>query len=161
MGDLAAALNTPVPFDFEGMTWQLTGPAKGTFTQFQRWLEGEAYETVKRNRSHLSPAEYRDAMAAAGRDIAAKRYAVGKPDFLEAGQSYEGQREFIRLLLLPKHPQADTELVERMMQDGETAERLRLIFEVMFPNKDGEGEGGDPKGRSGPSAPSSATTTNP
>jgi hypothetical protein len=146
MSDLAKALNTPVPFEFEGMTFQITPAGKGTFTQFQRWLEGEAFESVRRNRSHFSDAEYREQMASAGRDVASKRYAVGKPAFVEAGQSYEGQREFVRLMLLPRHPQADTELVERMLQDPEASERLRQILETMFP----DAQGGDgPKAASG------------
>lgn len=158
MSDLAKALNTPVPFEFEGMTWQLTPPKNSTYTKFQRWLELEAVRAVRQLRGDLDAAEYRVLLAAAGSDVAAKKYSVGKPAYLEASQSPEGMREWIRLMLLPCHPQADAELVTRMTEDEPTAEVLIVLLKQIWPDPEG-GEGGDPKAAAaGPTAPPSGTT---
>lgn len=161
MGDLADALNAPHLFDFEGMTWQLTPPKNKTYARFQRWLELDAIRSIRELRGGISAEEYRELLAAAGRDITAKKYAVGKPAYLEASQSPEGMREWIRLMLLPCHPQADAELVTRMTEDEPTAEVLVMIIKQIWPAPEGEGEDYPKAASAGGSGPPSGTTPRP
>lgn len=133
MGEAAAALNVGPEFEFETLMWRLTPPDFESFARFELWLEGQAWGAVRRARRHMSPEEYDRRMDGVAEKVAAGVYSMGQPAFQRALAGYKGMRELVRLMLLPKHPQADTELADRMLKHEPTAELIGRMVEGMFP----------------------------
>jgi hypothetical protein len=118
MGMVSKVLGLGAELEFEGKKYVLAPWSYKIQGQFERYLEDEAYQVVLRLCRHLSPEEKKEQLAILARDIAAGTYSFGSEAVSKAMYSLKHFGKLLLLCLKPNHPEADEELVHKILQDG-------------------------------------------
>jgi hypothetical protein len=135
VAETAKALATPVPFEFEGITYQVAQRNLKMEGAFEVWLEERARLAVARHQRHMSAAEYEAHLAGWRRECAAGTYSFGQALAIQAWLSEPGSKymAFLQLAFLPpipkeKEPQEPVTMhtIDRIWADPTKLEELFL-----------------------------------
>lgn len=117
MGAVAQALAQPVPFEFEGKSYQVSPWTFEIQGLFERYLEREAIAACDRNARYLSPEMHQRVLQGVLQDIGSQQYTWGTERVGKALDSAKNVK-YIFWLCLKKFDQSVTQdLVERMSKE--------------------------------------------
>jgi len=114
MGTTADALGLGPQFEFEGTTYTLAPWTYAVQAKFERYLEDQAVQAVKR--MSLPEDERRDLIKEVYRDIAAGSYSFGSELVAQALRSLKHLKHLFFLALQVNHPGVTKDLVEKMFE---------------------------------------------
>jgi hypothetical protein len=152
MGESAAALGvSAVTFEFNGRPWPVPQTDFKVEALYCSWLEQRGFQAVQRQRDRMSPDDYREALAAWQRDVAAGEYEwEGETRFRSLSRlGSAGWRHYAWLRLNRADPEASREMIDRVCDGGRARELDELLGRA-------DGPLGRPKSGSGSPPPASA-----
>lgn len=124
MGQIAKSLGTPVPFEFDGQTYQVSPWTFGILGQFEVYLEEQALINLKRMKPFLTDDEFKDLAHKTKQDLDKGKYTFGNNDTKDVLNSNKHLKVLAHLCLQAANPSLPQGLMNRLEQDREKFEEL-------------------------------------
>lgn len=117
MGEHAKALGLGAQFEWQGQTWHLSPWSFGIQGQYEKYLEDQAIQAVRRQSRYLSAEEYQDLLQKTIQDIAAGVYSFGSKVVQESLKSLNNFQHIVLLCLKKNHPKVTKEEVQDIVKE--------------------------------------------
>lgn len=121
---IQAARHDGVPFQFEGRTYKVEARTRDTELLYQRWLEREALQAVRRHSDDMTPEERRTHAAAWQQSVATGTYKFGSAACYQAMFSADGSVRIAYLQLSQTTPDLAEATVARVYADDAAWKQL-------------------------------------
>ena len=122
MSELAALAGVPVPFDYEGKTYQVSRRTLRVEAAMEVWAENQALDAIERQRPRVAADAYERLLAVWERDVAAADVYCFEGEVVRRAVSFPGPGQkhlaLLQLTYLPEQPhRATAELVDSIFRD--------------------------------------------
>ncbi len=138
MGIVASTLGIGIDFTFEGKAYRLSPWTYELQALYERYLEHEVVEAVKRVAVDLSPEEGRALMKDMVKDIAHGVYTFGGEEVSRSLCSPKHITKLFHLMLLESDPTITYPLVKKMVQTDLADIMDKISLANADPTKDGK-----------------------
>lgn len=129
MGQIAKALGMGSEIRHNGRTYNVSPWTYKIQGEFERYLEGQAVQAVRRMRPHMNEYEWKEAMTQVQRDITTGVYTFGSEQVAQALQALPHMKHLFYLLLKENHPEVTPELAAEIV-DSDTREAMARMAEA-------------------------------
>lgn len=115
MGDINRALGGGSELEFDGKVYKLSPWTYKIQSDYERYLEREAYAALKRLRTVMGSEEFSDQLHRLQQDIAVGAYSFGSELVAKSFTALPHLKQLVYLMMLPNHPEITREVVDKIV----------------------------------------------
>lgn len=114
MGDVNRAIGGGSELEFEGKVYKLSPWTYKIQASYERYLEKEAFESLKRLKAYLTTEEYMSQLNRLQQDITVGVYSFGSDQVAKSFTSIPHIKQILFLMIKENHPEITKDLVDKI-----------------------------------------------